>query len=192
MQDMDCDVCGAAIAEGNRYTLTITHGNMTEEFDFCSFSCLRRWTKQYSEEQQRARTTHLEMALAADRADTMAEDPDSDPLQDLEDEVQEHEQDAPPQTPYGVPVESEDESPPVYGGKPYAAEEEDDQYAEAMQELKQRTSPDDAEQSDTPIADFIEEADPVEKTKRDKEDREEQEQDLLQEEFDKAVEDSQK
>ena len=64
--DLDCDMCGQYLDLKNRYTITVVHEGMREEFDFCSMVCLHRWTKRQIEDQRKAQVEKLEASLGVE------------------------------------------------------------------------------------------------------------------------------
>lgn len=178
--DLDCDVCGQYIDADNRYALTIMHGTVQEQLDFCSMSCLSRWTKQHAEEQRREAAQKLESSLSAE------EETAEDDTQDLEEEIEEHFEDQ---------QQPKTAAQPSYGPLPTAAYAEKNPYGEdpnyptgqnVLAELEQSQSAIKLEVYDqppidpNPISRFIEESDPVEKAKREKQEQLEREKKNLQ------------
>ena len=197
--ELDCDVCGMSVDPQHLYQLSVTHGNLHEEFEFCSMACLARWTKQYAEDQRRASAAKLEQSLSADDG---TDDGNAD-LQDLEDEVQESDADMPVGKPYAVrsapayaDVTGEDDQ--EHANAAYAGNDTgtpfDDLAASVDEPVRYGSEGDgaDADQlGDTPVTDFIEEMDPVEKGKREQEEREQRDREQLQEQHEESG-DSQK
>ena len=178
--DLDCDICGMSVYPDNHYALSVTHGNLKEDFDFCSMACLSRWVKQYTEDHRKATTEKLESALSS-------EDEDS---QDLEEEVEEH--DGSPHaahrpSSYGESADgaSTDSS---YGGTGERYEKVDP-FGDLAEEVNLDTGElYEGKIGPTPITDHIEEMDPVEKGKREREEQSEKERKELQDDFDGSKE----
>lgn len=177
MPDLDCDFCNRLLSAEHRYILKVTHGNVEEEFDFCSLDCLGKWTKQYTEEQRRAATVRLEHTIAGETE----EEPDEE--QSLEEEIEEHEEEElrgdEEQQRYTVPAdESEAGEEAQY--------KEDGEYIELSDLQKLAPPPYAPKPKLTPIYDFIEEMEPTEKAKREREQKAEKEKAVKQQEYEES------
>lgn len=186
--ELDCDVCGLAVDPEHLYQLAVTHGNLREEFEFCSMRCLSRWTKQYLEDQRRTAAAELEQSLAADGEEVG----ETDAVQDLEEEIEEHDAiDAPAPQSYGrTGAQGVPEDTSYEGEEPYQSPKE---RTDILSELEQSAPVGGIEVYDqsgkpspTPVSDFIEEMDPVERQKREREDLEERERKRVQEDSENA------
>lgn len=198
--ELDCDVCGMSVDSQHLYQLSVTHGNLREEFEFCSMACLARWTKQYAEDQRRASAAKLEQSLSADDGTDGGDTDGNADLQDLEEEVLEHEAETPAGKPYPLRVTpayadaanvagADDADDTGYADGKYIETRESNPFDDLVESTDKPAaySPQaDAAIDRTPVTDFIEEMDPAEKGKREQAEREQQEREQLQEQHEES------